>query len=836
MKIKTITCIAASLLCYAQTNAQTASQKITVKQNVVPKQIVAQRVTEPIKIDGLITDNAWKTAPAALGYTEFRPTPFKAEDPANRTEVYMLYNDEGIYIGGYCHERTKDSISKELTGRDILGSNDFIGFIFDTYNDKINAFEYFLTPLGEQMDAKMAPNPNGNSEDFSWNAVWKSGAVIHEDGWSFEIFLPFSAIRFSKKNIQDWGLNITRRRQKTQQQYTWNTIDPTVNGFLTQEGQWTGLQNVNPPLRLQFTPYFSTYANHYPINEPGQKNWSSSVNGGMDVKYGISQALTLDMTLIPDFGQVRSDNTILNLSPFEVKYDENRPFFTEGTELFGKGNLFYSRRVGGRPMHFYDVYDQLGANEKIISNPIETKMANATKISGRLNGGLGIGFFNAITNRTYATIEDANKNKRKLETNPLTNYNIIVLDQTLKNNSSVSLINTNVWRSGKDYDANVTAALFDLYDKKNMWNLGGKLGSSNLFNYKGDGKTSQGYSANLYFGKASGKLNFQYAETVTDDKFNISDLGYFTFNNFWEHSFWVGHNWSKPTNWYNNLRMNFNASYTTRLKNPTDYASSNINLNFNGQLKNLMRVSVMGGYEPAPHDYYEPRKEGKFFKGWNSSYFSIEAGTNRAKKYQIYAELFYVNRSLFNGNKISINVEQGYRFSDKFSIFYSLELEPQKRNIGFAGFMGNDVVFGKRDVSSVENSLNLKYNFNNKMGITADIRHYWSKVTYHNSATDFFLLQNDGSLQPVSNYTGNPNQNYNDFYINAVYTWQFAPGSFINIVWKNTNPVDNFNREVKHGYFKNLDKTISQAHNNNISLKVLYFLDYLDLKKNKQKK
>jgi hypothetical protein len=122
------------------------------------------------------------------------------------------------------------------------------------------------------------------------------------------------------------------------------------------------------------------------------------------------------------------------------------------------------------------------------------------------------------------------------------------------------------------------------------------------------------------------------------------------------------------------------------------------------------------------------------------------------------------------------------------------------------------------------------------MGITADIRHYWSKVTYHNSATDFFLLQNDGSLQPVSNYSGNPNQNYNDFYVNAVYTWQFAPGSFINIVWKNTNPVDNFNREVKHGYFKNLDKTISQAHNNNISLKVLYFLDYLDLKKNKRKK
>lgn len=826
MKIKTIFCLAAALTCCAQLPAQTT--KTTTKQ------IVAQRISSPVKIDGLLNESVWKTAPAALGYTEFRPTPFKPEDPANRTEAYLMYNDEGIFIGGYCHEKTKDSISKELVGRDNLGSNDFIGIIFDTYNDKINGFEYFLTPLGEQMDAKMAPNPNGNNEDFSWNAVWQSAAVIHDDGWSFEIFLPFSAIRFSKKNIQDWGINITRRRQKTGQQFTWNTIDPNVNGFLTQEGQWTGLQNIKPPVRLQFTPYFSTYANHFSSNAPGTNNWTSSVNGGMDVKYGISQALTLDMTLIPDFGQVRSDNTVLNLSPFEVKYNENRPFFTEGTELFNKGNFFYSRRVGGRPIHYNDVYNSLGANEKIISNPIETKMANATKISGRLNGGLGIGFFNAITNRTYATIEDANKNKRKVETSPLTNYNIIILDQTLKNNSSISLINTNVWRSGKDYDANVTAALFDFFDKKNMWNLGGKLGTSNLFNYQGDGKTQQGYTGNLYFGKSSGRLNFQFSETVTDDKFNFSDLGYFTMNNLWEQSLWVGHSWTKPTKWYNQLRMNFNANYFRRLKTPADYAAASVNLNFNGQLKNLMQTGFTVGYEPSPHDYYEPRKTGKFFKGWNSSFVNVWAGTNRAKKYQVFTEFFYVSRDMFNGNKIAFTFNQGYRFNDKFSVFYNLFLEPQKRNIGFAGFMGNDVVFGKRDVHTVENAITLKYNFNTKMGITTDIRHYWSKVTYKNPATDFFKLMDDGSLQSFSNYTGNPNQNYNDFYVNAVYTWQFAPGSFINIVWKNTNPVGNFNRETKHGYFKNLDNTISQSHNNNISLKVLYFLDYLSLKKKKK--
>jgi hypothetical protein len=142
-------------------------------------------------------------------------------------------------------------------------------FVFDTYDDKINGFEYFTTPLGEQMDAKIS---NSGNEDFSWNAVWKSAAVIHSDGWSFEMFIPLSAIRFSKKTTQNWGLNIMRRRQKTSQQVFWNTLNPNVSGFLTQNGLWIGLENIKPPLRLQFSPYFSTYINHTLIHNPARRN------------------------------------------------------------------------------------------------------------------------------------------------------------------------------------------------------------------------------------------------------------------------------------------------------------------------------------------------------------------------------------------------------------------------------------------------------------------------------------------------------------------------------------------------------------------------------------
>ena len=182
----------------------------------IPKRSLAiQKTNAVIKIDGMLDEAAWKDAPKADHFVELRPIPFKREDTANATEVHILYSNEGIYVGGYLHEKNKDSIASELIGRDGFGNNDLVGIMLDTYQDKLNGFEYFITPLGEQMDAKVAPSNNGNNEDFSWNAVWQSAAKIHSDGWSFEIFIPFSAIRFGNKRIQDWGLNIIRRRKKS---------------------------------------------------------------------------------------------------------------------------------------------------------------------------------------------------------------------------------------------------------------------------------------------------------------------------------------------------------------------------------------------------------------------------------------------------------------------------------------------------------------------------------------------------------------------------------------------------------------------------------------------
>lgn len=806
---------------------------------IVPKKLEAKRTSKPVVIDGRLNEPAWQDASLLDDYTEFRPTVGRKEEYANRTESYIMYDDMGIYFGGTCFEGSLDSISKELVGRDGFGANDYIGIIFDTYNDKLNGFEYFVTPLGEQWDAKMTSNTNSDNggEDFSWNAVWKSAVIIHDKGWTFEIFLPYSAIRFSKDKVQDWGMNITRRRRKTERQNTWSAIDPNVNGFLTQEGLWTGISDIKPPIRLQLSPYFSVYANHFPVNQADQKNWTNQISGGLDLKLGLSQAFTLDATLIPDFGQVQSDNKVLNLTPFEVKFNENRNFFTEGTELFNKGNLFYSRRIGGAPINPGGAYNDLKDNERVVSNPTESKLINASKISGRMKGGLGIGLLNAITRPQYAIIENTETGeRRKFETDPTTNYNILVLDQTLKHNSSVSFVNTSVLRGNNNYNANVSSGLFSFFDKKNTYNWTGSIAISNLTYKLPEKKHTIGYSHSLGFAKTSGRFSFSINQQLTDTKYTSNDLGYFTNNNFIDHTLYVGYRYTEPKKWYNRLNYNFNAVLSS-LYSPigdfhSKYQQSNINANFNAQMKKLHWFGIFVNFTPRQNDFYEPRVSGRVFKRGASTMAGVWLESNYAKKYSVNAQIAErVFFNFYNLNGTDIFFSHQYRFNSKFSIRHSVEYQGRPTGLGFSTIQANSdtPLFALRNVNSIDHILFLKYNFTNKMGLTFRARHYASVV----KPREFFTLNTDGSLAPKYNVTENLNRNVNFFNIDMVYTWQFAPGSFLNIVWKEASIMDS--NLATNDYLDNLQNTLQTEQNNNFSLKVIYFLDYLQLKKLKKR-
>lgn len=800
-----------NLFCLSLCLAQTAPVK---------KTLAAVRTTQAPKIDGILTDEVWEAATVATDFIQNRPFPGKHESPGKRTEVKILYDDNAVYVAARMYDNP-DSVAHELVSRDDIGNADYLGIVFDTFSDGMNGNGFYVTAAGVQFDAKYSQT---GGEDSAWNAVWEGSVSRDDKGWTAEFKIPYSALRFSGKDIQQWGLNIVRMRQNANVQLMWNFVDPKVSGFINQSGIWQGLKGIKPRLRLSFSPFISTYINHYPYNTDGVKNTTSSFNGGMDVKYGINQSFTLDMTLIPDFGQVQADNRILNLTPFEVKFDERRQFFTEGTELFSKGDLFYSKRIGSIPAYFKDISGELKTGENIVKAPTEGKVLNATKVSGRTAGGLGIGVLNAITNSMQSVVENENGEKREIESQPLTNYNVLVLDQSLKNNSSVTLINTNVLREGADYDANVTAFLFNLNDKSNVYNLSGAAKMSYLSPMPAQ-NSQYGFNTELGIAKQSGGWTWNYNLKVADDKFDPSDMGFFTNNNFVNQHFNLSYQDYKPGTWYNKWQSWTNVNYIRRYT-PSDYQSFNVNGGAYLQFKNFWSAEVDMDWQKESNDFYESRNANRVFKAGENYGVQLYINPNRTKAYNFGGNLGYRENKLFKGRAYDAYLFQNLRLNDQIALGLDLNYQPRYNFAGWVATQGTDIIFSRYDRQTVENSMDAKYSFSNKMGINFRVRHYWSD----RRNKSFYLLNNDGSLAP---YRGEAlkgkDTDYNVFNIDLIYQWQFSPGSELSIAYKNAAESSESNYRKK--YASNFDAILSGPQNNSLSVKVLYYIDYHDLKK-----
>jgi len=487
---------------------------------VESKKLFAKRLAEQtIKIDADLSDLAWQGAPEAQGFIQMDP--FPGESATHDSQVKLLYDNKFIYIGALMKDSEPDSINTQFSERDDVGVVDWFGFTLDTYQDGQNGVGFFVTAAGVQVDTKYSEGGFGNTDplqagDESWDAVWESETKITEEGWVVEIKIPYSALRFAKSAVQSWNINFCRMIRRYREQSFWSPVTPTGSGFMVESGVLEGLQDIQSPLRLSATPFLAGYTQI--VKDPDAspiKSKASSFNGGMDIKYGINEAFTLDMTLIPDFGEARSDEQVLNLSPFEVRFDENRQFFTEGIELFDKIGVFYSRRVGGTPLNYGRVDGQLDSLEIIETNPTKTRLLNATKVSGRLESGLGIGIFNAVEGNSFAEVRNTETNQiRTINTGPLTNYNVLVFNQNLKNNSSATLINTNVMRAGADYDANVTGTEINLNNKKNTYRIG-MSGAASVKFYPDRNDT--GHTWGFSGGKTAGNLSWSLGYNEESD-------------------------------------------------------------------------------------------------------------------------------------------------------------------------------------------------------------------------------------------------------------------------------------------------------------------------------
>jgi hypothetical protein len=384
----------------------------------------ARAITAPT-IDGRPGDPAWDDAPVIDQFLEYEPV--TGAEPRFRTEVRVLYDDRYLYVLGRMYDPAPDSIIALLSRRDVRTESEQLKLVIDSYHDRRTAFQFILNPAGVKRDFFVY---NDNVEDATWDAVWDGHASVDSLGWVAEFRIPFSQMRFADLDEHTFGLMIVRDVARTRQRISWPLYRRDVQGYVSQSGEISGIERIPQPRRLEVVPYAVTKNTTRP-DGPGRWTHPQEQAVGADLKWGLTSNLTVDATINPDFGQVEADPATLNLSAFELFFEERRPFFLEGAGIFnfrtacgdidtGCTGLFYSRRVGRSP--------QLGGLYFDDANPTSSRILGATKLSGRLANGLNIGVLNALTARELGSAD------RTIE--PQTNYAVVRLLKDLREGQS----------------------------------------------------------------------------------------------------------------------------------------------------------------------------------------------------------------------------------------------------------------------------------------------------------------------------------------------------------------------------------------------------------------
>ena len=778
-------------------------------------------ISEKIEIDGKLEEAVWQTASLASDFVMFEPDNGAKIAENKKTEIRVLYDNDAIYIGALMYDENPEKIMKEITQRDNFGASDLFGVFINGFNDGQQDFQFFVNAADGQADC-ITTDTNG--EDYSWDAVWKSKALITDKGWVVEMRIPYAALRFSGENKQTWGLNFFREIKRDRQKYTWNLIDSKLGTFTQQTGVLEGIENIKPPTRLFLLPYSSFYANASALQKT-----SGTLKGGLDIKYGINDAFTLDLILIPDFGQTKYDDQILNLGPFEQQFNENRSFFTEGTDLFSKGNLLYSRRIGGKPSTKMEKI-KTTTDEKIEDYPSNVNLINALKVTGRTKNGLGIGILNAVTEKTSVTIRNSlTQASRRIEVEPLANYNVLVLDQRFRKNSSVAFVNTNVTRNGSFRDGNVTALVWDLNTSKNTYNLSGDF----KYSYINATENKKGINSQLNFSETSGKFRYGFGTEIITKDFDNNDLGINFETNHYNFYGNTSYRILNPTKYFNSFNARING-FSQFQKETGKIQSSSINFEIDLKTKKNNYFGLGINANPIENfDYYEPQTA--------NSYLILPAKINNF----VYISSNYNKSFAFDFNpSYTIYDEKGrnsygfgfgprYRFNDKLSFIYSFDFLRQNNNKGFIDSVDvdlnaatpNSILFANRNVITYSNSLSGKYAVNSQMSFNISLRHYWSFAENKN----ILSLQQNGRLADFTGYSTNKNSSFYSWNTDLSYSWWFAPGSQVSILYRNNAGA--FERNINKNFKNNVTNLLTNdALNHVFSISVRYFIDYNQVK------
>ena len=794
------------------------------------KTIDLKRFDSPPKIDGIINDKQWKQLTAASKFERWMPNNGSSEKKGYENFVYMGYDDDAIYIAGKFNN--PNPVPVEFSQRDNIWEVNAETFFvsINTYDDNINYQGFQVTSAGTLGDTYTSNEMS--EEDWDFDTVFESKVNIIDEGWTMEMKIPYSALRFPSINVQKWGINFGRKIAESGEVYTWNFVDQKNAKYPESMGISKGIQNISPPLRLFFYPYAQSSVDFKNGNNP-----LAAYSAGMDVKYGINNSFTLDATLIPDFGQVTFDDKELNLSPFEQEFDENRAFFTEGASLFKKadglgfrgGSFFYSRRIGDEIK--FNENDILKENEEILNYDVKPELLNSIKITGTTNSGLSVGFINSITNNAYARIiNKSTSEKRKEKIASITNYNVLSLSKQIINDySTLSFSNTNVNRAGKFKNSNNSAIVLDLFDNKRKYNIKGLVYQSNSPKFS----LIKGFRGGVNFSELTGNFRFSLGWNGVDANYYQNDLGYYNNRNDQRLSFRSSYMTFNSTKNYEKIDAYLSISERSRFF-PKILKSRGGRAGVNNTTLNLNKIEFDIDYTSEYKNYDEPRSTDIFILDPAELELNFEYSSDIRKKIQYgfgLSHSFGLNED-FNEDKKDFDVKTslGIRASNKLNFNYDLRFSLSYDNVGYIFKENLEVYFGNRDIKSTENNMSLNYNFDSYKSINIKLRQFWSTAKYLDS---FYLLKSNGERKKSSknNTDFNPNTNFNLWNFDLGFNWEFAPGSKATLLYRNNI----FNEDNMSGisYYTSSKNLFELPINHQISLRINYFIDFNQVKKRK---
>jgi hypothetical protein len=744
--------------------------------------IEASRASEPINVDGVLSESEWQRP----GITHFtQRDPVEGAQPTQKTEVWVAYDDAAMYVAARLYDDHPDSIVSRIGRRDANLSSDWFYMGIDSYHDRRTGFYFAVYAGGTLSDGTMY---NDSWDDNTWDGVWDAATKIDEKGWTVEMRIPYSQLRFPKQDQYVWGVNFIRTIGRSNERDDFVLVPKKESGWVSRFADLTGLRDINPPRKFEILPYVVSsgkFLQHTP-GDPFNSGHTFAENMGADLKLGLGSNLTLSATVNPDFGQVEVDPAVVNLTQFETFFSEKRPFFVEGSNFFdfgyggtnnnwgfnwGDPSYFYSRRIGRPPQGSVQHTDNDGQGDVFADIPDHTHILGAAKLTGKISDGWSIAALQTATAREYGKVDSAGMRFADV-VEPFTYYGVVrSLREFNEGHQAIGIIGTATLRDlNKDYlvdnfNRHAYTAGIDGWtnlDAGQTWVVTGWLSTSrvegttnrisalqqsSLHYYQrpdasyvdvdSNATSLSGYGSRIAINKQKGNFQLNAAVGLISPGFDSDDLGFLFRTDVINSHLVLGYSWYEPDGFFR--RKGFNVAQFRNFDFGGDKTGEGYFLFYNAQFMNYWGVNGSASFNPATLDTRITRG-GPIMKGTNGYSFNIYGYTD-SRQPIVYNLGISAGRTESGGYRVTLDPGIEWKPTSGVSVSVFPEINhdvtmaqwvtSQSDPTAMATY-GSRYIFGKLDLQEVSSSIRLDWTFTPKLTLQLYLQPLISVGRYSN--------------------------------------------------------------------------------------------------------